>query len=86
MKILITGSSQGIGKAIAELFLKNGHSVTGFDRQPSAIANEHYTHYQLDICNTGKASMPVVSVSKAICVELPNKAAKSHMASSVSTK
>ena len=49
MKILITGSSQGIGKAIAELFLKRGHEVVGIDRQPSAIADASYTHYTADI-------------------------------------
>lgn len=27
MKVLITGTSQGIGKAIAEYFLKEEHSV-----------------------------------------------------------
>ncbi len=29
MRILITGTSSGIGKAIAEKFLKEGHDVIG---------------------------------------------------------
>lgn len=49
MKILITGTSQGIGKAIAELFLKKGHSVIGIDRQAPGICHPEYTHYTQDI-------------------------------------
>jgi len=49
MKVLITGTSQGIGKAIAELFLKENHTVIGIDRQTASIEHDNYTHCCLDI-------------------------------------
>ena len=49
MKILITGTSQGIGKAIAQLFLAKGHSVIGIDRQQKSIEHPDYTHYVCDV-------------------------------------
>ena len=49
MKVLITGTSQGIGKAIAEKFLKNGHSIIGIDRQAQTVENTAYTHFQCDV-------------------------------------
>ena len=49
MKVLITGTSQGIGKAIAEKFLKNGYSVIGIDRQAQTVEDTAYTHFQCDV-------------------------------------
>jgi NAD(P)-dependent dehydrogenase (short-subunit alcohol dehydrogenase family) len=49
MHVLITGTTQGIGRAIATLFLEQGHRVFGIDRQASSIHHPHYTHFQQDI-------------------------------------
>ena len=49
MKVLITGTSQGIGKAIAQRFLDEGHSVIGIDRQDNSIRHSEYTHHVCDL-------------------------------------
>ncbi len=59
MKIIITGASGGIGKAVAERFLSLGHEVYGIDTAPSAIENERYSHYISDIRDP--ASLPEIT-------------------------
>ena len=49
MKIVVTGSSQGIGKAVAQRFLQEGHEVIGIDRQGSGIDHMNYIHYRCDV-------------------------------------
>ncbi len=52
MKVFITGTTQGIGKAIARLFLEKGHTVVGIDRQPASLSHTNYTHYVCDVRDT----------------------------------
>lgn len=51
MKILISGTSKGIGKALAERYLSKGHEVIGIDILPATISNEKYQHFIADISN-----------------------------------
>lgn len=49
MKVLVTGSSKGIGRSIVETFLYNGHKVIGFDINPAKYIHQNYTQYIIDI-------------------------------------
>lgn len=49
MKILITGSSRGIGHAVALKFLLEGHEVYGLDVLESQITHDSYHHQICDI-------------------------------------
>ena len=49
MKALITGTSAGIGRACAELFLQRGWHVYGFDIAPASIAHAEYEHFVVDV-------------------------------------
>lgn len=51
MKVVITGSSGGIGKAIALKFINEGHDVVGLDRKESVIDSSRYRHVICDIRN-----------------------------------
>ena len=49
MKILITGTSRGIGLATTKKFLEKGYEVIGIDLLPSSINHEKYRHFVGDI-------------------------------------
>ena len=49
MKVVVTGSSNGIGKAIALKFLSENHQVIGIDIDKQTIFIDNYTHIQESI-------------------------------------
>lgn len=46
--VIVTGTRKGIGKFLAERFLKSGFRVAGCSRGESSIFHESYKHYRLD--------------------------------------
>lgn len=58
MKVLITGSTLGMGKATALKFLDEGHEVIGIDILESSIEHENYRHYVCDVSN--KETLPII--------------------------
>lgn len=52
MRVLITGTSKGIGRAIAIKFLDNGHKVFGIDREENTLPSySNYFHIVCDVRN-----------------------------------
>lgn len=50
--ILISGSSRGLGKEMAEYFIGQGDYVIGCARSESQIDSPNYRHYQVDITSS----------------------------------
>ena len=49
--IIVTGCRKGIGKSIAEHFLKKNYQVIGCSRGTPSISHEQYRHFQLDVAD-----------------------------------
>ncbi len=49
LTFLITGSSRGLGRGLAEHYADGGHRVFGCSRGPSDFAHENYQHMTADI-------------------------------------
>ena len=58
MKVLISGTSNGIGLAAAKKYLELGHEVYGLDLQKSNISALNYHHFVCDIRK--KESLPEI--------------------------
>ncbi|OHD14648.1 MAG: oxidoreductase [Spirochaetes bacterium GWB1_36_13] len=61
---IITGTSQGIGKELAEYYLDKGCKIAGADINNGSIKHENYIHYILDVSDEKKVSSMVKDVSK----------------------
>ena len=61
MKVLITGTSSGIGNGLAREYLKRNAHVWGISRRiPNGIINDpNYLHQQLDITNYDKVKQEI---------------------------
>ncbi len=46
---LITGTSRGIGRFLADYYIKKGHKVIGCSRKPSDWSHPDYDHYIADV-------------------------------------
>jgi len=63
--MVITGTSKGIGRGMAEHYLAKGYTVFGCSRGPSTFERENYHHHQLDIGDEKQVREWVRAVKKS---------------------
>lgn len=61
---LISGTSRGIGKHLAEYYASKGYRVYGCSRSPIAWQHDRYTHFSLDVSDEGAVKAMFAGIRK----------------------
>jgi 3-oxoacyl-[acyl-carrier protein] reductase len=79
--ILITGSSRGIGKVLAEHYLSNGWCVVGCSRGEGSIVNDNYKHFSCSVADEKgvKAIFGYLQKEHGVLTALINNAGRASM-------
>ncbi len=85
MHALITGTTRGIGAALAEELLRRGATVTGIARgpEPPQLAGEHYRHVQLDLADLELSETRLLALTEEILSTRPKRVALVNNAGSL---
>jgi NAD(P)-dependent dehydrogenase (short-subunit alcohol dehydrogenase family) len=59
MKIVITGVTRGLGRALAEWYIANGHTVAGCGRNGPAIFDLRFTHLEPHSFDAVDVTLPI---------------------------
>ncbi len=62
--VLITGTRKGIGRFLAEHFVRRGVLVEGCSREAPDWSLEHYTHHHADVANEAQVKAMLSSIQK----------------------
>jgi len=62
--LLVTGSRKGIGRYLAEHYLKKGYFVEGCSRGDSDIGDPSYHHHQVDVADERAVRLMVADITK----------------------
>jgi 3-oxoacyl-[acyl-carrier protein] reductase len=62
--MVITGTSKGLGRGIANYFLNNGYCVVGCSRGEPTIVHERYDHTQVDVSDEKQVQAWVRSIKR----------------------
>jgi len=64
---LITGTSKGIGEALAQKIVSEGHTVLGISRnRPERLNSANYYHLSFDLSDTSRASVIVEKINQIV--------------------